>query len=122
MGTEADEVGKSIASSVGVIFVLVGFTEWSAFRLRAKAKVLKVRLATVAKMQPSVRLGRPSQTGEYIKSKARHQHCERWSHRLNQISKTILLPVIVFWLYLVIGAFLFQHLERDVEAQAHDEV
>ena len=45
MGTEADEVGKSIASSVGVIFVLVGFTEWSAFRLRAKAKVLKVRLA-----------------------------------------------------------------------------
>ena len=41
---------------------------------------------------------------------------------MNQISKTILLPVIVFWLYLVIGAFLFQHLERDVEAQAHDEV
>ena len=81
-------------------------------------------LATIcsANRVPSVRLGRPAQTGEYIKSKARHQHYERWCHRLNQISKTILLPVIVFWLYLVIGAFLFQHLERDVEAQAHDEV
>ena len=137
MGAEAEIVTLSIVKYACIVVGSYGLCEFVALQLHKKGKKLqpmldKMNAETPADLHKSAVWSEAHCENQHKKSLSRiesqyiqylrtAESCMKWSGRLRQFSATALLPLSAFWLYLIVGAFIFQHCERETEEAAHAE-